>query len=118
MHLLRKWRVKNRHEGIALESGERSLFFPDGLTHDLEIAVDQIHHLFWRALFAEAGIATNIGEENRDLFRFTTEIERHRILNQLLDDIRMNVALEDTTDRPDSRLCASEICAVVDDKCH
>ena len=51
-----------------------SLLLPDSLTHNLEIAIDEMHYIFGRHFFAQAGIATNIGKEHGNLFGFAADI--------------------------------------------
>src|SRR5579875_256501 len=104
MITLRERGVENSHQRVTLKRCQGSLFLPDSFAHNIEITIDEIHHFFRDHTFAQAGIAANIGENNRDFFGLATEIERGWVFNQAFNDGRMDVTLENAANTPGLRL--------------
>ena len=89
--------IKNGHQSIAYESCQRTLLVPDLLDHNPQVTVEQIHHLLRSHTLAQPGIPTNVSEDDRDLLGLSPQVQRHRVFDQLLHDVRVNVAFKNTS---------------------
>ena len=115
---LRQRRIENRHKRISPESGHGSFFIPYLFDQNFKISIEQVHHFFGRFTFVQAGKVTKIGSDNRNFFCFPTQVQRVRILDELLHHIGMNEATKNATYIFGFGLGSLEFGTVIYDKRH
>src|SRR6266702_4242177 len=113
MIFLGQRRIENCHQRISPESSYGAFFIPDLFDHNFQVGIEQVHHFLRSFPFVQARKVPKIGSDDRNFFGLSTQVERVRILDELLHDIGMNETSKNATDILGFRLGTLEFGAVI-----
>ena len=92
---LRQRCIEDGHQRVANKHGDGTLFLPDRLRQDVEIAVEHPNQFIWRQLLRQPRVAANIGKHHADLSSLAAEMDRAGIGEQLAHHRGVHVASEE-----------------------